>query len=156
MKRKRLRYISLLLFFIFAINLYLPCFFAPVEAIPLFDSSASAASFHDIAGHWAEKGIIAWTTRELVGGYPDGTFRPDSPITRAEYVTLVNRVIGYSAMVDTAAGQVNSPATYRDVAATDWYADEVAKAAAVGYLGGYPDGTVKPQNPITRQEVAAV
>jgi len=111
------------------------------------ESLTENASFSDIAGHWAEKGIKAWTTRELANGYPDGTFRPDSPITRAEFFTLVNRAFGY--MV---AGQ----ATYRDVAETDWYAGEIIKAAAVGYLGGYPDDTIKPQNPITRQEAAAL
>ena len=110
-------------------------------------SLAESAFFRDIAGHWAEKGIKAWTARELAGGYPDGTFRPDSPITRAEFLTLVNRAFGY-----TKAGQ----ATYRDVTETDWFTGEIAKAAAVGYLGGYPDGTVKPQNPITRQEAAAL
>ncbi|MGI6534803.1 MAG: S-layer homology domain-containing protein [Peptococcia bacterium] len=122
-----------------------------VESVSLTENS-----FHDIAGHWAENGIKAWTSRGLAGGYPDGTFRPDSPITRAEFLALVNRVFGYTEVV---AGKVNSSATlvaFRDVAETDWYAAEVAKAAAVGYLGGYADGTMKPLNPITRQEVAAV
>jgi len=125
------------------------------EAIPLSDlaSSASEASFRDIEGHWAEKGIKAWTARELACGYPDGTFRPDSPVTRAEFVTLLNRVFGYANLV---AEKVNSPVTFRDVAATDWFAGEIATAAAVGYLSGYSDGTIKPQNQITRQEVAAV
>ena len=60
------------------------------------------------------------------------------------------------------AGKLNSlasstgPVTFRDVAETDWYVGEIANAAAIGYFGGYPDGTVKPQNPITRQEVATV
>ena len=94
------------------------------------------------------------------GGYPDSTFRPDSPITRAEFVTLVNRAFGYTKMADniveTARGEGTGLGTYLDVAATDWYAGEIASAVVVGYLGGYPDGTVKPQNQITRQEAAAI
>ena len=171
MKKKRLQYLSLLLFLTFVLNLCLPCFPVKAETIhtrvslaetgsaPAFLTEGEATfassegslvedtSFCDIAGHWAEKEIKAWTARELAGGYSDGTFRPDSPITRAEFLTLVNRAFGY-----TKAGNVN----YKDVTAADWFAGEIANAAAVGYLGGYPDGTVKPQNPITRQEAAAL
>jgi len=86
--------------------------------------------------------------RGLVGGYPDRTFRPDHPITRAEFVALVNRAFGYTEMT--------TGVTFYDVAETDWYAAEFAKAAHLGYIGGYADGTTRPQNLITRQEVAAV
>ena len=182
MKKKRLQYISLLLFLSYLLNLFVPCLPVQAEVTSLSDSLAEkdpaptffteeaaasdlltekgsistsltdgslteSISFSDLAGHWAEKGIKAWTARRLAGGYPDGTFRPDSPITRAEFLTLLNRAFGY-----TIAGQV----IYRDVAETDWFVGEIAKAAAVGYLGGYPDGTVKPQNPLTRQEAAVL
>ena len=120
------------------------------------ESFIEDASFGDIAGHWAKKGIKAWTVRQLAGGYPDGTFRPDSPITRAEFLTMLNRAFGYTNMADLAGGQITDSVTDCDVAETDWYAAEIVKAATVGYLGGYPDGTVKPQNPITRQEAAAL
>ncbi|MGI6534665.1 MAG: S-layer homology domain-containing protein [Peptococcia bacterium] len=176
MHKKKLRQISLLLFFTFLLNLCVPCFSVQAEVIFLSDapiekgifsasedSGVKEVSFGDTAGHWAENGIKAWAARELVGGYPDGTFRPDSPITRAEFLTLVNRAFGYTAAGQGAGGMntaVDSSGSfwgaYKDIAVTDWYAGEIAKAAAVGYLGGYPDGTVKPQNPITRQEAAAL
>ena len=148
MSRQSFQCISLILFLVFLLNLCTPCISVQAE-----DTFNLVPSFIDIAGHWAEKAINAWTARELVGGYPDGTFRPDSPISRAEFVALVNRVFGYTEMP---AGQALRPAKYIDVAKTDWYAGEIANAAAVGYLGGYPDGTVKPQNPVTRQEVAVL
>ncbi|MGI6605876.1 MAG: S-layer homology domain-containing protein [Peptococcia bacterium] len=122
-------------------------------------SLTEPGSFSDIGGHWAEKEIKAWTARELAGGYPDGTFRPDSPITRAEFVTLVNRAFDSSKMLgmdEMAISQTSGTAGFRDVAATDWYAPEFAKAVAIGYLSGYPDGTVKPQNLLTRQEAAVL
>ncbi|MGI6605700.1 MAG: S-layer homology domain-containing protein [Peptococcia bacterium] len=159
MAKKKRRYISMLVFFTFLLNFCVPCLPMQAEATKnniTEGSLAESGSFSDIAGHWAEKEIKAWTARELAGGYPDGSFRPDSPITRAEFVTLVNRAFGYTEMVGMAGGQGNIPATYRDVAATDWFAGEIANGAAVGYLGGYPDGTVKPQNPLTRQEAAAI
>jgi uncharacterized repeat protein (TIGR02543 family) len=161
MKKQRLRfqYTSLILVLIYLLNLCVPCVCVRAEVTPLAVSLAEGEAFRDISGHWAEKEVAAWTVRGLANGYPDGTFRPDNPITRAEFLTLVNRAFGYMEM---AAGQINTsaisvtPVTFSDVAETDWYAAEVAKAAAVGYLGGYPDRTMRPQNPITRQEVAAV
>ena len=101
----------------------------------------------DIEGHWAAKQITDWTSKGLVGGYPDGTFKPNNKITRAEFIALVNRAFGYTK---------TSPFSFSDVAEKDWYASEIAKAKAVGYIGGYPDGTIKPNNPISRQEVAAI
>ncbi|GEM_PF-2357496 len=101
----------------------------------------------DIEGHWAAKQITDWTSKGLVGGYPDGTFKPNNKITRAEFIALVNRAFGYTKI---------SPFSFSDVAEKDWYASEIAKAKAVGYIGGYPDGTIKPNNPISRQEVAAI
>ena len=161
MQKKRWLYICLFLFFTFVINYCFPCLSvqAEVASTPVAYTETGRVSFTDITGHWAEKEIRSWTARELAGGYPDGTFRPDSPITRAEFLALVNRAFGYAEMVgeklNSSASSVN-PVTFHDVAATDWYAVEFAQAAAVGYLGGYPDGTAKPQNPITRQEVATV
>jgi uncharacterized repeat protein (TIGR02543 family) len=161
MKKKRWQYICLFLFFTFVINYCFPCLSVQAElaSTPVAYTETGRVSFTDITGHWAEKEIRSWTARELAGGYPDGTFRPDSPITRAEFLALVNRAFGYAEMVgeklNSSASSVN-PVTFHDVAATDWYAVEFAQAAAVGYLGGYPDGTAKPQNPITRQEVATV
>ncbi|MHB8158870.1 MAG: S-layer homology domain-containing protein, partial [Desulfocucumaceae bacterium] len=101
----------------------------------------------DIVGHWAEKQIGEWTDKGLAKGYPDGTFKPDSTITRAEFITMVNGSFGLSQ--SAAAG-------FSDVSATDWFAGEIAKAKAAGYISGYADGTIKPDNPISRQEAAAI
>lgn len=160
MKRKKLQHLSLLLCLVYFLNLCFPCILVKAESTPsmasLVEAVTSSASFtevtegvsfDDIAGHWAEKAIKAWGVRQLVGGYPDDTFRPNAQITRAEFLTLINRAFGYKA-----AGNVN----YQDVKATDWFFGEIAKAVAVGYLSGYPDGTVKPQSRLTRQEAAAL
>ncbi len=107
----------------------------------------SAFSSTEIKGHWAEKQIIDWQAKNLIAGYSDGTFKPDHNMTRAEFITLVNKAFGF-----TKKSQVN----FVDVHASDWFAEEVAKAKAVGYISGYADGTMKPNNMIERQEVAAV
>ena len=51
-------------------------------------------NFSDVSGHWAETSIASAVQRGWIVGYPDGTFRPDQPITRVEAMTLINRVLG--------------------------------------------------------------
>ncbi|MDD4753308.1 MAG: S-layer homology domain-containing protein, partial [Desulfitobacteriaceae bacterium] len=101
----------------------------------------------DIQNHWAEKQILDWTNQSPIGVYADGTFKPDKNITRAEFTALVNWAFGY-----TKTALISFP----DVLETDSYYTDIARAAAVGYMGGYPDGTMKPNNPLTRQEAAAI
>jgi len=108
-------------------------------------STAFAAS--DISNHWAETTIQSWLDQGFTTGYPDGSFRPDNNITRAEFMALVNKGFGYT---ETA------PISYPDVKATEWYYNSVAVAKAAGYISGYPDGTMKPENLISREEAAAI
>jgi len=49
----------------------------------------------DIEGHWAEDVIETWMDRNWVRGYPDGSFKPNNAVTRAEYMVLVNQAFGY-------------------------------------------------------------
>lgn len=101
----------------------------------------------DIKGHWAETQITSLVEKGIVSGYTDGTFRPDNTITRAEFMTLSNRAFAYKAQADI---------SYTDVNISDWFYEEVAKAKAAGYISGYEDGTMKPNNQISRQEVAII
>lgn len=106
-----------------------------------------ANNFSDIENHWAKSEIESWLEKGLIEGYSDGTFRPDNNITRAEFITLTNRAFGYIKK-DTVG--------FSDVSSDDWFYGEVAKSKAAGYISGYPDGTMKPNNPISRQEVASI
>jgi hypothetical protein len=101
----------------------------------------------DITGHWAETKIQNWINDDLIAGYPDGTFKPQQNISRAEFMRLVNVAFDYTE-VDTIA--------YTDVQPGLWYYSEVAKAKAAGYIVGYDDGTMKPENPINREEAAKI
>ncbi|HZJ76971.1 MAG TPA: S-layer homology domain-containing protein [Oscillospiraceae bacterium] len=106
-----------------------------------------ANSFSDIERHWAKNEIEAWVEKGLIEGYSDRTFRPDNNITRAEFITLINRAFGYTG---------EGIADFTDISSEDWFYGEIAKAKAAGYISGYPDGTIKPNNFISRQEVASV
>jgi hypothetical protein len=101
----------------------------------------------DISGRWDEGTIQNWVDNSLINGYPDGTFKPDNNITRAEFIALVNRAFGYTE---------TTPISFTDVNQNAWYALVIAVAVEAGYILGYPDGTMKPENPISREEVASI
>jgi len=110
-------------------------------------AGASFAQPPDILGHWAEKQINGWIDKGFARGYPDGSFKPDYSITRAEFITLVNKSFGLTG---------NAPAHFTDASSTDWFFKDVCSAMAAGYISGYEDGTLRPDNEISRQEVAVI
>jgi uncharacterized protein YjdB len=163
MTKKKWRYISMLVFFTFLLNLCAPCLPLQAEATKnnITEGSLFASgSFSDIGGHWAEKEIKAWTVRGLAGGYSDGSFRPDSSITRAEFVTLVNRAFGYTnnnpnrTEVDSAQYTL---AQFTDQAQIpEWSEAAIVAAVKGGYMSGYPDGSFQPTKAIARAEALSV
>lgn len=114
-------------------------------SIPVLSMNAMAES--DLTGHWAGNTIQEWINKGLAKGYVDGSFKPDNNITRAEYMSLVNNAFGLTAKTEI---------QFKDVKNNDWYYEVIQKAVGAGYIGGYPDGTMKPDSPITRQEAAVV
>lgn len=114
-------------------------------AVPL--QATAASQLKDIDGHWAQVQIQSMSDKGIITGYPDNAFKPNNTITRAEFITLTNRAFSYK---ETA--QIN----YTDVSVSDWFAPEIAKAKAAGYIAGYEDGTMKPNAEISRQEVAKI
>ncbi len=86
-----------------------------------FDDSAreSDSSFTDISGHWAEAEIERAATLGWINGYEDGTFRPDAEITRAEAMTLINRVL--QRLPETADDLLDNMTTWSDVQPNAWY-----------------------------------
>ena len=78
----------------------------------------------------------------IMNGYPDGTFRPDQPVTRAEFAQALYCLTG--------AGKNTDRAVFEDVPQDYWAAEAVAYCAQEGYLRGYPDGLFYPQAAVTR------
>lgn len=102
---------------------------------------------NDISNHWAKDVITQWIEKGLSKGYPDGTFRPNNQISRAEFMNLVNNAFGYTEELEI---------SYSDVPENKWYISTIKRAKAAGYINGYDDGTIRPDNPITREEVATI
>lgn len=101
----------------------------------------------DINNYWAKDTISQWVTKDLANGYPDNTFRPDNPITRAEFLALANKSMGFSQ---------TETINFSDVTKDAWYYNQISMAIAAGYVGGYPDSTFRPEDNVTRAEAAAM
>ena len=95
---------------------------------------------------WSVTAISYMSKLGMVKGYPDGNFMPRADITRAEFAAMATR------FADISAGSK----TFTDVAKDHWAYDVIQKAAAAGWISGYPDGSFKPDQPITRAEVVAI
>lgn len=108
-----------------------------------------APSFSDIDGHWAKACILALADRKLVSGYPDGTFRPDAVITRAEFTALTYRVFPNAA-------SVRSPIDFPDVQTTDWFYQTVRWAYERGFFSGYDNGSFQPGDNLSRLQALLV
>ena len=65
--------------------------------------TALAADRNEIEDHWASESLTYFVDQGWLEGYPDGTYRPDTQITRAEFMALVNRVCGFTEQNDEAA-----------------------------------------------------
>lgn len=104
--------------------------------------------FADVAkGSWYYEGVRYAYENGLMSGTGEGTFSPDLPTSRGMLVTILYRLAG-----SPAAGS----ASFTDVAKGQWYADGVAWASANGVVSGYPDGSFRPNDTITREQMAAI
>ncbi|QJD84601.1 S-layer homology domain-containing protein [Cohnella herbarum] len=107
------------------------------------------ASFVDIQKHWAEKEILQAIIHKFVAGYSDGTFRPNQAVTRAEFAVMLVRALNLPNKKASLAYKDN------DRIGT-WAQDAIARAAEAGLLRGYSDGTFRPNDRITRAEMAVM
>lgn len=114
-------------------------------------SDETPCAFRDINQHWAENEITQLKEIGAFNGYADGTFRPENPITRAEFVTALIRTMVAKNMLTMS----EEPSSFGDVQGT-WSEAYVATAVANNIVTGYQDGTFRPNQNITRQEIAVI
>ena len=106
--------------------------------------------FSDVAsGDWFNVTVSSLAQMGVIAGYEDGSFRPNAPITRAEFAAIATRFFAER-------GVTYNEGLFADITGDEWFADVVAAAAERGLLGGYSDGTVRPNATITRAESCAV
>ena len=104
-------------------------------------------SFSDVSGDlWYNEAVSSMANGDYIVGYPDGTFGGDNVITRAEFVTMLVRFVGVK----------NENCSFSDVARDHWAYGYIATATKQDWIAGYPNGTFKPEQAITRAEAITI
>ena len=115
---------------------------APNTTAPATPAANKVAQASDVAGNWAEPFIRVLVEKGIIAGYPDGTYRPDQAITRAEFAALLNKAF---TLQPTRAAR-----KFKDVPNRYWASEVIQKAYRSGFLAGYPNGTFAPNQNIIR------
>lgn len=115
----------------------------PVAAVP--PAQPAVSSFTDVTpDYWAYPFIMALTQRGIIQGFPGNRFRPDTPVTRAEFAVMLQKALDQPAIRGTRS--------FSDVPSTFWGLSAINKTVQMGFLNGYPDGTFRPNQPIPKTE----
>jgi parallel beta-helix repeat protein len=96
----------------------------------------------DIRGHWAEPFITALVDRDIITGFPDGTFKPELKITRAQYAVVIANTFD----LPPRPNYVN----FLDVPSDFWAAIAIGRAGRMGFVSGFPDRTFRPNQNLRR------
>lgn len=113
-----------------------------VVTAPAFAQS----TFYDVQGNWAQACIEDLARRDVISGYPDGSFRPGSPVTRAEFAAMARKAFPNAA-------QVRNPVQFTDVPSGYWAYSSIQEAYQTGFLSGYPGNVFSPSQNIPRAQV---
>ncbi|MHA6532824.1 glycosyl hydrolase [Paenibacillus sp. BAC0078] len=116
-------------------------------AAPALASGKADENLGSSGTHWAKESIAKWQGNGVIQGYPDGSFKPDNKVTRAELVSIINKLFGFSAAAETSFG---------DVPAGAWYAKDLSIARQAGYYKGFPDNKAKADTQLSRQDAATL
>ena len=122
-------------------SIYYPYRFQPPHTQP---------TFTDTAGHWAADWIEALKNEGITEGYPDGTYRPDQGVTRAEMAVFLLRAEHGASYTPTAVAH----SRFNDVPDEHWAKNWIEALADEGITAGYPDGGYHPDQIVTRAEMA--
>ncbi|PSN19882.1 hypothetical protein C7271_04990 [filamentous cyanobacterium CCP5] len=114
-------------------------------AFAIATAPGSAQTYSDLDGHWAQPCIQQLAAANIVSGYPDGSFRPNQGVTRAEYGALINQAFP---TIEAVRGRAN----FQDVASDYWANDAIQTAYQKGFLSGYPNREFRPDALINRTE----
>lgn len=104
----------------------------------------ASGSLTDVKGHWAQPFIEALASRQIISGFPDGSYRPNDPVTRAQFAAII--------------AKLNPPArreaqVFGDVASNFWGFNAITTTYRAGYMSGYPGNLFKPAEEIPRVQV---
>ncbi len=117
-----------------------------ITAAPSF---AQTSSFSDVSSnYWARTFISELAQRDIIAGFPDGTFRPDAPVTRAQFAAMMRK-----ANQSFNKGTVRNAINFVDVPSRYWAYTAIQDAYTTGFLAGYPGNVFRPEQNIPREQV---
>ena len=102
--------------------------------------------FTDMGSHFSKEAVEALCEKNVISGYPDNTFAPDSNVTRAEFSKIASLAFGF---------EPDNVSVYEDVQTSDWFCGYVGTLSKAGVINGY-DGKFNPSGEITRQDAACI
>jgi len=126
---------------------------ALVMVLSSFSFVSAAPDFSDMVGHENEEAVSRLELLNVLKGYPDGTFKPDNTITRAEFAAVAVRVTGLDNVATAAQGL---PTGFSDVPAWHWASGYVGTAAKSGIVNGIGNGLFAPETPVKYEEAVTM
>jgi len=115
-----------------------------------YTAMAYDKTFDDLAGNWAGDDIEVLAAHHVVKGVSDNTFAPLEKTSRAQFTVMLVRALGLERYTG------DTVIDFKDVRGDEWYSEYIIAAAAAGLANGYGDGTFRPRDEITRQEMAVM
>jgi S-layer homology domain len=118
---------------------------APIVA-PAPSFAQTATSFSDVqSNYWAAQFIQSLAQRGVIAGFPDGSFRPDEQVTRAQFAAMLNKAFQKN--------QVRQGTSFVDVRSNFWAASAIQQSYSTGFMSGYPGSRFEPNQAIPREQV---
>ena len=105
-------------------------------------TTLSKTNLNDIRGHWAAVFIEALVAKGIISGFPDGSFRPEAPITRAQAATIIAKTFQLPI--------IRNVKNFIDIQTGFWAASAISRAAGMGFINGFPDGTFRPEKNLSK------
>jgi hypothetical protein len=115
-------------------------------ALILGEEAQAQPVFPDIKGNWAEQLILDLAKDEVLNGYPDGTFKPDNLVTRAEFAKMVSKTFKY---------ETETSKPFPDTSG-NWAKSYINRVAAQKVMNAYGDGNFKPEETLSRAQVVTM
>jgi hypothetical protein len=119
---------------------------ASAPMVVMMPAQAQTTSFSDVSSsYWAASFISELAQRDVIAGFPDGTFRPNEPVTRAQFAAMIRKAFNRP--------QERSGVNFVDVSQNYWAYSAIQEAYTTGFLSGYPGNIFQPNQNIPRVQV---
>lgn len=119
---------------------------ASAPLVMMMPAQAQTTSFSDVSSsYWAANFISELAQRDVIAGFPDGTFRPNDPVTRAQFAAMIRKAFNRP--------QERSAINFVDVSQSYWAYTAIQEAYTTGFLAGYPGNVFNPNQNIPRVQV---